>query len=78
MNWFKPAGPIYRPISLRGWIITLLAFAFCLHVFLFIDGRSHSVSDTVYGIFPYWIPTFLLWVWIATCTSSRRDTDSSR
>lgn len=73
MAWFKPMGPIYRPVSSAGWIVTLLAAAFCVHIFLFVDGRAHSVSDTLYGIFPYWVPTFLLWIWIASRTSADRE-----
>ena len=73
MPWFKPVGPVFRPISIAGWIVTLLALAFCVHIFLFVDGKSHSVSDTFYGVFPYWVPTFLLWLWIASRTSTDRD-----
>jgi len=71
--WFKPFGMIFRPVSIAGWILTLLAAAFCIHIFLFVDGRSHSVPDTFYGVFPYWVPTFLLWLWIASRTSSDRS-----
>jgi len=78
MNWFIPLGPLYRPVSILGWTITSLALAFCVHIFRFVDGRSHSVSDTFYGIFPYWIPTFLLWLWIASRTSLGRDSRASR
>lgn len=70
MPWFKPFGPVFRPVSVAGWIITLLAVAFCVHIFLFVDGRSHSISDIFYGVFPYWVPTFLLWLWIASRTST--------
>ena len=69
MSWFKPFGFLYRPASIAGWLISLLAVAFCVQVFLFVDGRSHSVSDTLYGIFPYWVPTILAWLWIAARTS---------
>ena len=68
MRWFKPLGLIFIPVSFAGWLVTLLATAFCLHIFTFVDARSHSVSDTLYGIFPYWVPTFLLWAWIASRT----------
>jgi hypothetical protein len=73
MPWFKPFGFIYRPVSIVGWILSLCALAFCLHVFLFVDGRSHSVSDTLYGVFPYWAPTFLVWIWIAQRASMRNS-----
>ena len=76
MRWFKPLSPVFFPVSIPGWTISVLA-AFCLHIFLFIDGRSQSVSDTQYGIFPYWVPTFLLWTWIAsrTCSDPPRDAE---
>jgi hypothetical protein len=73
MSWFKPFGLIFRPVSIAGWGITLLAAVFCVRIFLFVDGRSHSVSDTFYGVFPYWVPTFLLWTWIASRTSVDRE-----
>ncbi|HEY6301642.1 MAG TPA: hypothetical protein VIX14_01135 [Terriglobales bacterium] len=78
MRWFKPFGFVFLPISIPGWIVSAFAGAFCLHIFLFVDGRSHSVSDTLYGVFPYWVPTFLLRIWIADRTSldgERQDSD---
>jgi len=77
MRWFRPFGFVFRPVSIPGWTITLLALAFCVHIFLFVDGHSHSVSDTLYGIFPYWVPTFLMWVWIASQTSDKRKRQDS-
>src|SRR4029077_10682216 len=47
--------------------------SFCVHTFLFVDGKSHSVSDTLYGVFPFWVPTFLLYIWIADRTSRHRE-----
>ena len=70
MRWFRPFGILFLPTSLPGWVLTVLCGAFCLQVFAFVDGRSHSVSDTLYGVFPYWVPTFLLWAWIAGRTST--------
>lgn len=34
-------------------IVCLVAAIFCVNVFLAIDRHSHSVSDTLYGVFPY-------------------------
>jgi hypothetical protein len=67
--WFKPWGWLYLPVSAPGFFATLLPLAFAVNVFLAVDRRSHSVSDTLYGIFPFWVPTFLLWVWLAARTS---------
>ncbi|MFZ1130520.1 MAG: hypothetical protein WBV31_02505 [Terriglobales bacterium] len=76
MRWFKPFGIVFLPVSIPGWIVTALAAAFCLHIFWFFNGHSHSVSDLLYEVFPYWVPTFLLWAWVAgqTCPDrARRD-----
>ena len=68
MRWFRPLGILFVPISFMGWLSTLLAIAFCGQVFWVIDRHSHSVSDTLYGVFPFWIPTFLLLAWLADRT----------
>jgi hypothetical protein len=71
MRWFRPFGPLFYPVSAAGWILTLLALAFCAHIFLFVDHHSHSVTDTLYGIFPYWGPALLAFAWIADRTGGR-------
>ena len=68
-TWFKEWGWIYRPVSWPGVVITLLFLAFCVNVFIAVDRNSHSVSDTLYGIFPFWVPAFLVWVWVASKTT---------
>jgi len=68
-QWFKRLGWFYLPVSLPGVIVTLIALAFCVRVFLAIDRKSHSVSDTLYGVFPYFACCFLLLDWIAGRTS---------
>lgn len=69
--WFRDWGWIYRPIAVQGWIIVAVAVLFCINVFLAIDRHSHSVSDTLYGIFPFWVPTFGIVGWIASRTTGR-------
>ena len=68
-RWFKTWGWIYRPVSWQGLLIVLFTLAFCVQVFLAVDRNSHSVSDTLYGIFPYSIPAFILLNWFASKTS---------
>ena len=65
MRSFAAWGPIHRPVTVLGWLITFAGIALILNVFVAIDARSHSASDTLYGVFPYWGVTFLLWDWIA-------------
>ena len=71
MRWFRPAGILFVPVSVIGWVLTLLVVAFCAQVFWFVDGRSHSVSDILYGIFPFWAPALLALAWIADRTGGR-------
>jgi hypothetical protein len=77
MRWFKPFGMIFVPVSISGWIVTIFAAAFSLHIFLFFDAHAHSVSDLLYAVFPYWVPTFLLWAWIAGRTRSEDGHENS-
>jgi len=39
MRCFKPFGLVFLPVSIPGWMISMLAAAFCLHIFLFVEGR---------------------------------------
>jgi hypothetical protein len=70
--WFKPWGWIHRPVTWQGVALVVIAAAFCVQVFIAVDRRSHSVSDTLYGVFPFVVPTLLLLDWIAskTCPSN--------
>lgn len=68
-GWFKSWGWIYRHISWQGFLVTLGALAFSIQVFIAVDGKSHSVSDTLYGVFPYIVSCWILAYWIATKTT---------
>jgi len=72
-NWFKKLGWIYLPTSVAGTLITIVTVAFCVNVFMAIDKNSHSVSDTLYGIFPYFVSAFTILFWIAGHTSNESD-----
>ena len=67
--WFKSWGWIYRPISWQGFLATLVTLAFCIQVFIAVDRNAHSVSDTLYGNFPYIVPAMILLYWVASKTS---------
>ncbi len=64
MKLFRPFGWFYLPVSILGVVIFLGAVIFCLTVFLAVDRHSHSVTDTLYGIFPFFVSTFLLLDWL--------------
>jgi hypothetical protein len=69
--WFKRIGWFYLPISVPGVLIALAAMGFCVQVFMAVDRHSHSVSDTLYGVFPFFTSAFLLFDWIAGRTSDK-------
>lgn len=69
--WFKRFGWIHLPTSIPGAILCLLAVLFCFTVFMAVDGDSHSVTDTLYGVFPSFVLTFLLLDWIGERTSEK-------
>ena len=70
--WFRRAGWLYRPANWAGVIVTLLPLAFCINVFMAIDRHSHSATDTLYGVYPFYVTTFLLWSWVADRTAGER------
>ncbi|HMU43193.1 MAG TPA: hypothetical protein PKA80_07825 [Ignavibacteriaceae bacterium] len=47
INWFVRKGILFLPSSLVGWIISIAAIGVCVYLFIDIDSRSHSVSDTL-------------------------------
>ena len=71
--WFRKFGWFYLPVSLLGFLATIFVLAFCVQVFLFVDGQSHSNTDTLYGIFPYVVPALLLLDWLASRTSAKEN-----
>ena len=71
MTWFKPWGWIYRPVSWQGVLLVILTLIFCVQVFVAIDRNSHSVSDTFYGIFPYFVSSLGILKWIASKSSGQ-------
>lgn len=54
-DWFKEWGWIFRPVSWQGIVIVLLGLAFSAQVFVAIDRNSHSVNDTFYSVFPFFV-----------------------
>lgn len=63
---FKKFGIIYVPVSVVGSLVAIATIALMVHDFIFIDSRSHSVSDTYYGFLPYGGIYFLFYDLIAS------------
>ncbi|GAC1648460.1 MAG: hypothetical protein NVS4B3_04060 [Gemmatimonadaceae bacterium] len=67
--WFRPLGWVYRPVSWEGVLLVLLVAVFCTQVVVAVDRHAHSVSDMLYGVFPYVVPCLTVLNWVASKTS---------
>ena len=47
LRWFVRKGIIFCPSSIPGWVVVLATLAVLVWLFIDIDSRSHSVSDTL-------------------------------
>jgi len=72
-TWFVPFGWLHRPVTVAGWLVTLVALAYLVQVFLAIDAHAHSVTDTLYAVYPHWGVTCLGWDWIARRTAGAHN-----
>jgi hypothetical protein len=75
LNWFTRKGIIYWPASIIGWIILIIAAAYAIYSFIDIDGRSHSVSDTLINFVFNVLLIGLVYTIIAYFTEVRKKVD---
>jgi hypothetical protein len=47
IKWFVRKGILFFPVSIVGWLIAIIAIGYYVYLFIDIDSRSHSVSDTL-------------------------------
>jgi len=59
LPWFKRSGIFFLPAKFFGWLILVAAIGLSIYEFIYIDGHSHSVSDTLMN----WIFHCLL-IWL--------------
>jgi len=45
--WFKRNGLFFLPVTFMGWVVFIAALVYAVYVFIDIDSRSQSVSDTL-------------------------------
>ena len=72
LNWFTRTGIFYRPASVVGWVILVIATAYAVYTFIDIDSRSHSVSDTMINFVFNLLLIGLIYTIIAYFTEARR------
>ncbi len=47
IHWFSRKGLFFVPQHVIGWGIFAIALVYAIYLFIDIDSRSHSVSDTL-------------------------------
>lgn len=70
LQWFKRKGIFFIPKSLIGWAIMLIGIIYAIYIFIDIDSRSHSASDTLRPFFVYLLLIGLAYTLIAFLTNS--------
>jgi uncharacterized membrane protein YesL len=70
LQWFKRKGIIFIPKNIIGWIIALIGIIYAVYIFIDIDSRSHSASDTLRPFFIHLIIIGLVYTLIGFLTSS--------
>ncbi len=71
-RWFKEFGWVYIPIKWQGFLLTGFILLFSINIFIVVDANSHSVSDTLFGIFPYVVPALIILYLVAVKKSKAR------
>ena len=72
LRWFVRKGILFFPVSIIGWIISFVSIAFCIYLFINIDSRSHSASDTLINFVFMAMLVAVLYSIIAYFTSSEK------
>jgi|CXWL01.1.fsa_nt_gi hypothetical protein len=49
-------------------MLVVAFFGFCILVFIIVDRHSHSASDTLFGVMPFFAPAAVLLCWVAPRT----------
>ena len=50
IRWFRKNGYFFLPYSVMGYIVLAIFIAVAVRLFISIDSRSHSVSDTLLNV----------------------------
>jgi hypothetical protein len=68
-EWFKRAKWAHLPIHPLGYLVTLLAILFMMHITMAVIRHGHSVSEALYELFVNGTCTAFWWKWVAERTS---------
>jgi Zn-dependent protease with chaperone function len=70
--WFKRSGILCLPVSVMGWITLIAGIVAAVYLFICIDSRSHSASDTLRPFIIDLVLLFILYSCIGFLSSRNR------
>jgi succinate-acetate transporter protein len=69
---FRKTGWIFVPVSLAGWIVTLLYAAVSIFTLVMIDCTYNNLKNSLIRFFPYFISLSVLFFWIASNSTGEK------
>jgi ABC-type bacteriocin/lantibiotic exporter with double-glycine peptidase domain len=69
---FKKTGWIYVPVSLAGWIVTILYVAISVFTLVVVDKTYNNLTNSLIRFFPYFISLSVLYFWVASNNTSKK------
>lgn len=70
--WFRKYGLLCLPVTAMGWIVVLAFAAFTVFLFMDIDSRSHSASDTLRPFAVDLVLLFIVYSFIGFLTGRKK------
>jgi hypothetical protein len=70
---FKKSGWIFVPVSVWGWIITIIYLTVSVYTLVIIGQNYNSVKNSLIRFFPYFISFSVVFFWIAANMSKDKD-----
>jgi uncharacterized membrane protein len=67
---FKKSGWIYVPVSILGWLITIIYLSISIYTLVAIDKNYNSFTNSFIRFFPYFVSYSVVFFWIAGNTRS--------
>lgn len=74
---FKKLGWIYVPVSVYGWIVTILYLAVSIYTLISIGQNYNSLKNSLIRFFPYFISFSVVFFWIAG-NNSKNDCEKKQ
>jgi uncharacterized membrane protein len=69
---FKKKGWVYFPVTIAGWIVTILYCSISIYTLVAVDRNYNSLANSLIRFFPYFISYTVIFFWIACNTSKEK------